>query len=160
MANHAQVVEFLSSYGAAWAANDVGRLASHWLPDAFAYYKAEEIDHYLRTWDEVTEYFDHNARVNERVRLQFGDYSLIELTPELHMAAVPMRWDIRFSRNARTMDGAPFAHRGKAMGGDNHVLILLRDTASGPKLVGWSETPDAPVSYVARLYVKNAAPDL
>jgi len=71
-----------------------------------------------------------------------------------------MRWDIKFAADATTPDGAAFSQAGKLMGGENHVLALIKQTASGLKLAGWSETPDAPLSYMRQLYEWVADPTL
>ncbi|WP_439532216.1 hypothetical protein, partial [Polymorphobacter sp.] len=49
--------------------------------------------------------------------------------------------------------------RSKAMGGFNHVLAMLAETPSGWKLIGWSETPDAAITYLTDLYYQTAAED-
>ena len=42
------------------------------------------------------------------------------------------------------------------MGGDNHVVACLRRVAGAWKLTSWVEAPDAPLLYMADLYMKNA----
>jgi hypothetical protein len=70
-----------------------------------------------------------------------------------------MRWDIKFAQS-ESAEGPSAQHAGKAMGGENHVLALVRKTDAGVKLVGWSETPDAAISYMRRLYEWAADPSL
>jgi len=70
-----------------------------------------------------------------------------------------MRWDIRFSKDARQMDGSSFAWAGKAMGGDNHVVACLGRESGGWQLTAWVEAPDAPILYMADLYMKNVRAD-
>ena len=88
--------------------------------------------------------------------LRFEAPSISSIGEGLHIGDVRMRWDIRFRTDARTADGAAFAHAGKAMGGDNHVLMLLGETDSKLALRGWSETPDAAITYLRGLYLAGA----
>jgi len=44
------------------------------------------------------------------------------------------------------------------MGGDDHVLTLVVRTPGGWRLAGWSETPDAPITYISQLYLRNVKP--
>ena len=41
------------------------------------------------------------------------------------------------------------------MGGDNHVVAMLKETAGTLKLCAWIEAPNAPINYIADLYLKN-----
>ncbi len=53
------------------------------------------------------------------------------------------------------MDGSAFAWAGQTMGGDNHVVALLKESAGTWKLNAWIEAPNAPINYIADLYLKN-----
>jgi hypothetical protein len=70
-----------------------------------------------------------------------------------------MRWDIRFADDAKEIDGRGFAWAGKAMGGDNHVVACLKKVGGDWKLTSWVEAPDAPIVYMADLYMQNVRPD-
>ena len=70
-----------------------------------------------------------------------------------------MAWDIRFRTGARLASDMDLHRRGKAMGGFNHVLAMLRRTDAGWKPTGWSETPDAAIIYLTQLYYRTAAKD-
>lgn len=86
------------------------------------------------------------------VRLVFSKPLVKVLAPGLSLLLFEMRWDIRFAAAARNPDGSPFASRGKAMGGDNHVAAIVADTGAGPRFRSWIEAPDAPINYLRRLY--------
>ena len=152
-ATDAAIETLLSDYAAAWAANDPEQIASFWDADsATCFYKAEEIDDFFASLAEIKQYWQHNERFHEAIRLGFSNLHTQPLAEGLTLAITRMRWDIRFATDAENADGSMFASAGKSMGGDNHVLAILRDTAQGPRFIGWSETPDAPVKYVWRLY--------
>ena len=70
-----------------------------------------------------------------------------------------MAWDIRFRTGARLASDMDLHRRGKAMGGFNHVLAMLRRTGAGWKPTRWSETPDAAIAYPTQLYYRTAAKD-
>ena len=70
-----------------------------------------------------------------------------------------MRWDIRFAKDAKLMDGSSFSWAGRSMGGENHVIALLKETGDGPRITAWIEAPNAPITYIADLYLKNVRPD-
>jgi hypothetical protein len=151
---------FFDSYTEAWRANSLERIAQHWSPEHFVFYKAEEIANYFVKWDELLAYWRHNEQFHEQVELTFGRFDARPAAPGLVAAPVPMRWDILFSKDAKTPDGHPFTYRGIPLGGDNHVLCLLRQLEGGWKLCGWSETPDSPILYVAELYKKDVRPGI
>ena len=150
--------QLLGSYSAAWAANDATAIAGHWNTDAFRFYKAEEITAYLTRWEDVQAYWRHNEGFHDKVGLRFDPQALLALNTGWAIGITRMRWDIRFARGTTTMDGAAFGYAGTTMGGDNHVLLLLAQTNQGLRLAGWSETPDAPISYIAQLYQKDVTP--
>jgi hypothetical protein len=143
---------FFDLYSAAWLSNDAPAIARHWDPERFAFYKAEEVFEYYLDWNDVLAYWGHNEQFHSRVLLKFGPIRAVRMSESWVMAPVFMRWHITFAPEGRQMNGAPFPHRGSAMGGDNHILCLLSHATGGWKLCGWSETPDAPISYMARLY--------
>ena len=171
----ADIAAFLDRYAGAWATGSADAIAAFWDAGAFQFYKAEEISAFYFAWSDVYAYWRHNEGFNDKIRLTFSGVQARRFAPGpasgLITAAVRMHWDIRFSEDATLIDGRPFAHRGKIMGGDNHVLCLLRADPSGSdashpatpafkslKLCGWSETPDAPITYMAGLYRQNVTP--
>ncbi len=151
---------FLESYRQAWRHNSPSRIESHWDKSAERpFYKAEEIQHIITDWDELRAYWDHNEGFNERNELGYSDVIGQRLSEELLLVGLRMRWDIRFAKGARQIDGSAFAWAGKAMGGDNHVIACLRHDGSRWSLRAWVEAPDAPILYMADLYMKNVRPD-
>ena len=153
------VLEWLERYAAAWRSNRSDEIIACWDQDAFLFYKAEEEPVFFDQWSRLERYWRQNEGLHERVILRFSDPMVKTARPGLLVATVNMRWDIRFANDARLADGQPFMHRGKAMGGDNHVLLMLEETPAGFRLVAWSETPDAPLSYLRGLYFKQADRD-
>jgi len=75
------------------------------------------------------------------------------------LVGLKMRWDIRFAKDARQMDGSIFAWAGQTMGGDNHVAACFKIVDDDWRLTSWVEAPDAPILYIADLYMKNVRPD-
>lgn len=132
----------LADYAAAWADGRTASIAAFWAPDHFRFYKAEEIATPFLGWPDVLGYWQANEAAHERVALSFADVTALPLAGDWSLLIALMRWDIRFAAVA------PGALAGKAMGGDNHVLALLH----GDRLAGWCEAPDAPISYIRRLY--------
>ena len=160
-ATTSQIEALLAAYAEAWAANDSAQIAAHWDPTAPThFYKAEEIDHYFHSLDDIKAYWAHNERFHDAIRLGFSALNVQPLAADLTLVIMRMRWDIRFSATAKNPDGSAFASAGKAMGGDNHVLAVVRETTAGPRFTGWNETPDAPVLYMWRLYEQSAAADI
>lgn len=152
--------ELFTEYTDAWAANDAARIAGFWdRSDPYPLYKAEEIGHFLTDWSAIFDYWEVNEQLHETIRLRFSKFNFKPLNRAEVMVTAHMRWDIRFALDAALPDGTPFMHRGKAMGGDNHVLALIRKTGGTWKFATWSETPDAPITYVRRLYEKSAQLD-
>ena len=154
------IVDFFEAYRKPWSVNSADELASFWdTADAGPFYKAEEIDGVFTSWDELKAYWTHNEGFNEVNELSFSDHKSQELAPGLHIVSMRMRWDIKFAENARMMDGSAFTWAGKAMGGTNHVISLLRKTDDGYRICAWVEAPMAPISYIAELYMNNVRPD-
>ncbi len=148
------------SYSAAWAANDGVAIAEHWDgSDGSLFYKAEEIAHVFTTWEEITQYWVHNETFHDKVRLSFSNPQVRTLAGGYSVVIVTMRWDIAFATGNKTFEGQDFEHGGKAMGGVNHVVTMVKETPAGLKFTGWSETPDAPITYVGRMYEWAASPD-
>lgn len=154
--NGQEVLEWLERYAAAWRSNHSDEIIGHWDPEAFLFYKAEEEPEFFDQWSGLERYWRQNECLHERVILRFSDPMVKTAGPGLLVATVNMRWDIRFADDARLANGQSFMHRGKAMGGENHVLLMLRETPAGFRLVAWSETPDAPLSYLRNLYFNQA----
>jgi hypothetical protein len=133
----------------AWtgSASDIAAL---WDADVFRFYKAEEVDHIFHRYEDAFAYWQANAGMHAAVRLQFADVTAVPLDGRFSAATMAMRWDIRFA------DGAPGQLAGKAMGGHNHVIALVTDSDAGLRWAAWSETPDAPITYMRQLYEAQA----
>jgi hypothetical protein len=136
----------LDAYAEAWASMRTDAIASFWAPENFRFYKAEEIREVFTTWEDVLAYWHANEAHHAAVRLRFSELQPLALDGPWSLLWCAMRWDIRFAD-----DGLP-AVAGKAMGGDNKVLALLH----GERLAGWSETPDAAITYIRALYEQQA----
>lgn len=136
----------LRDYAAAWADGRTDAIAAFWDADAFRFYKAEEIAEPYVSFDDVLGYWRANEAMHDHVALSFSDAPAMPLGDHWTVSMPLMRWDIRFKA------GAPPHVAGKAMGGDNHVLVLWH----GERLAGWCEAPDAPLSYMRRLYEQSA----
>ncbi|MBC7520660.1 MAG: hypothetical protein H7268_06155 [Sandarakinorhabdus sp.] len=149
----------LLAYADAWRLNSAAALHPHWDAAHFAFYKAEEVTSFYTNFTAVGDYWRQNEGLHDDIRLQLSNFKHIIITSDIRMAAFDMTWDIRFRTDARLATGQDFHHRGKAMGGFNHVLAMLRRTASGWKLTGWSETPDAAITYLTQLYYRTASAD-
>ena len=150
------VLDLLENYADAWRANRGDEIAGHWAPERFILYKAEEIPHFFHAWDDVLAYWKHNEGLHDTIVLRFCEAAPKPLADNLVVADVAMRWDIRFAADATLPDGSAFPHRGECMGGSNHVMVFLCRTAGDWKLCGWSETPDAAITYMRSLYFANA----
>jgi len=149
----------LGAYADAWRLNSAAALVAHWSQADFAYYKAEEIRSFYTAWDDVLAYWAQNEGLHDDIRLQLSNLKHIALGPERRMVAMDMNWDIRFAADAKLANGMPFHHRSKAMGGHNHVLAMLVRNEGAWKLAGWSETPDAAITYLTDMYYRTAAED-
>ncbi len=151
----------LASYADAWSRNDPDGIASHWCAEEKEpFYKAEEVLHYYHSLPEMLSYWRHNQRFHDAIKLKFSNVTTKSLPGDYALVFLYMRWDIRFAADAKTEDGAPFSQAGKSMGGENHVLAMVRKTADGLKFTGWSETPNAPVTYMRQLYEWVADKDI
>lgn len=159
MEDEQEIEATLQHYADAWRLNSAAALAEHWSAEQFAFYKAEEVRTFYTAWADVLAYWAQNEMLHDDIRLKLCNYQHIVLTPDRRMVAMDMNWDIRFSEDAELANGMPFHHRGRAMGGFNRVLTMLLQTASGWKLVGWSETPDAAITYLTDAYYRSAAED-
>lgn len=149
----------LFGYADAWRLNSAAALVDHWSVVQFAYYKAEEIRSFFTDWADVLAYWAQNEGLHDDIRLKFSNIKHIMLVPERRMVAMDMNWDICFSADAKLANGMPFHHRSKAMGGFNRVLVMLVLTDVGWKIVGWSETPDAAITYLTDMYYRSASED-
>jgi hypothetical protein len=149
----------LKDYAEAWRQNQAAALPAFWDAARFAFYKAEEVSRFFTAFDEAFAYWQQNEGLHDAIRLRLGDIQVVPLADGLAMAMFEMAWDIRFAAQARLANGQDFHHRGKAMGGFNHVLAMLRHSDAGWKLIGWSETPDAAITYMTQLYYRTAAAD-
>lgn len=149
----------LFAYADAWRLNSAAALAPHWDADNFAFYKAEEVTSFYTDFAAVTAYWQQNQGLHDDIRLRLSNIKHIRISDAIRMAAFDMAWDIRFSADAKLASGMDFHHRGKVMGGFNHVLAMVSATTTGWKLVGWSETPDAAITYLTQLYYRTAAAD-
>lgn len=159
MQEHDAVEAALFAYADAWRLNSADALVAHWAPGDFAYYKAEEIRSFYTRWTDVLAYWAQNEGLHDDIRLRLTNLQHIPLADDRRMVAMDMNWDIRFSPDAKLATGMPFHHRGKSMGGFNHVLAMLVARDGGWKLAGWAETPDAAITYLTDLYYQTAAAD-
>jgi len=152
--------DFFASYKRAWWANSPAQIESHWdtgAPQPF--YKAEEIPHFMTDWDSLRAYWQHNEGFNEVNELSFSDLVVQPMGESRVMVGLKMRWDIKFAADAKQIDGSAFAWAGQTMGGDNHVAAALQQVDGNWRLTSWVEAPDAPILYIADLYLKNVRPD-
>lgn len=138
--------DLLRDYAEAWATGRADAIAAFWDADAFRFYKAEEIAEPYFSWDAALAYWRANEALHAGIALGFSDATWLPLGDGWEMSLPQMRWDIRFAA------AAPAHLAGRAMGGDNHVLVLTRHG----RLAGWCEAPDAPLSYMRRLYEQSA----
>lgn len=136
----------LDDYAAAWSRIAAEHIIPFWNAEAFRFYKAEEIDHVFASWEATCAYWAGNEGLHRTVRLGFSDVNAAPVADGWQIVTARMRWDIRFN------DLAPAAIAGKAMGGDNHVLMLLHND----RFAGWGEMPDAPVSYIRQMHMALA----
>lgn len=150
---------FFAAYADAWRSSEAAALAGFWRPERFALYKAEEVPEFFLDWSDVLAYWRGNERLHSRVALELGPFRTVPLGEARLLVPVRMRWHITFAPDARTPDGALSTHRGTKMAGENHVLCMFDVSGAEPKLCAWSETPDAPLSYFARLYRYVASSD-
>ncbi len=148
---------FLKAYSAAWARNDAAAIQSFWDTDDMPFYLAEEIDTVYNTWSQVQKYWQHNEGFHDAISLVFSDIHLKPLRGGDVMAAMRLRWDIAF----RQAEGAPdsvMPDIGNLMGGDNHVIAVVRAVQDDIKLTAWIEAPMAPITYMKQLYAKDITP--
>ena len=120
--------------------------------------EVEEIDEIITDWDQLRTYWKHNEGFNEAIELTFSDIKAQAAGADRQLVGMRMRWDIRFAADATLMDGSPFSWAGETMGGTNHVIALLKEANDGPRFTAWIEAPNAPISYIAELYLKNVSP--
>lgn len=152
--------DFFASYRGAWRANSAERIESFWdTGGTRPFYKAEEIDHIITDWDELRAYWRHNEGFNEANELSFANIITQTMGDTRLLVGLKMRWDIKFAKDARQIDGAAFAWAGQTMGGNNHVAACLKRVDDDWRLTSWVEAPDAPILYIADLYMKNVRPD-
>jgi hypothetical protein len=150
---------FLDAYKASWWENSAAQIEAAWFKESPPFYKAEEIESIITDWDELRAYWRHNETFNSINELSYSEIQAHPLSAELQLLGMRMRWDIRFAENVKNMDGSAFAWAGKAMGGDNHVMAILRTVGDELKLCAWVEAPDAPIIYMGQLYMQNVRPD-
>lgn len=151
------VDNFFEQYRAAWRANSAEQIESFWdIGETGPFYKAEEIDEIMTDWDQLRAYWHHNESFNETNDLSFSDFRSQLVGADRLLVGMRMRWDIKFADDARLIDGSAFSWAGQKMGGENHVVALLKKTSDELKLTAWVEAPNAPILYMADLYMKNA----
>jgi hypothetical protein len=156
----ANVDDLFARYHNAWRANSAAQIESSWdTSEAHPFYKAEEIDHIMTDWASLRGYWQHNEGFNEANELTFSDIITQPMGDTRLLVGLKMRWDIRFSKDARQIDGSTFAWAGQTMGGNNHVAACLKLVDNDWRLTSWVEAPDAPILYIADLYAKNVRPD-
>jgi hypothetical protein len=153
------IEDFFQSYQSAWLANSASQIESFWdTSEPNAFYKAEEIPHIMTNWDDLRGYWKHNEDFNKSNELSFSNIVSKPMGEDRILVGTHMRWDIDFADDARNIDGSAFAWAGKAMGGENHVMACLKKAGKDWKLTAWVEAPDAPILYMADLYMKNVRP--
>ena len=153
------IESFFEEYRTAWDANSAAQIESFWDTSAPApFYKAEEVDSVFSSWTDLRTYWQHNEGFNDAIDLTFSEHQSQPLEAGRVLVAMRMHWDIKFSADATLMDGSAFAWAGQSMGGENHVISMLKQVANGWKLTAWIEAPNAPISYIADLYMKNVRP--
>lgn len=156
----ADVDDFLARYRSAWWANSAAQIESLWDTSAPGpFYKAEEFRNIITDWDELRAYWQHNEGFNEVNELSYADIVTRPIGDVHLLVGLKMRWDIRFAQDAKQIDGSAFAWAGQTMGGDNHVVAVLKKVDDDWRLTSWVEAPDAPILYMADLYLKNVRPD-
>jgi hypothetical protein len=147
--------DFLGDYSRAWAALCTDGIADFWSPADFVHYKAEEVETLLTDWDDLLAYWTGNERLHAAVALTFSDTRSTPLGADHYVATARMHWNIAFREDASFADGSLFPHRGRAMAGVNHVVMQLCGHPSHIRLRGWVEAPDAPLTYLRRLYLRE-----
>ena len=153
------IEKFFEQYQSAWRANSAEQIESFWATgEPGPFYKAEEIDEIMTDWEQLRAYWRHNEGFNETNELSFSDIQSQPAGADRLLVGMRMRWDIKFSKAAKLMDGSAFAWAGESMGGTNHVIALLKETPEALKLTAWIEAPNAPINYIAELYLKNFRP--
>jgi hypothetical protein len=156
----ADVDDFFARYRSAWRANSAAQIESFWdTSETGPFYKAEEINHIITDWAGLREYWQHNEGFNEINELSFSDIVTQSMGDTRLLVGLKMRWDIRFAKDARQIDGSVFPWAGQTMGGNNHVAACLKIVDDDWRLTSWVEAPDAPILYIADLYMKNVRPD-
>jgi hypothetical protein len=151
--------DMLASYQRAWQANSAAAIENHWDTHQPPLYKAEEIQTFFTSWEDLRAYWRHNEAFNSANELSWREFRVQAVTPDVQLLGMRMRWDIRFASGARNMDGSGFAWAGQAMGGENHVVACLKKVGAAWRFVSWVEAPDAPILYMAELYRRNVRPD-
>ena len=131
MTDEAAVEATLLAYADAWRLNSAAALHPHWDSAGFAFYKAEEVARFYTDFADVAAYWRQNEGLHDDIRLQLSNFSQIVIAADIRMATLDMVWDIRFRSDARLASGQDFHHRGKALGGFNHVLAMLRRAPAG-----------------------------
>jgi hypothetical protein len=153
------VDDFFTRYRKAWRANSAAQIESFWdTNETGPFYKAEEIDHIITDWVSLRGYWRHNEGFNDINELSFNDIITKTMGDTRILVGLKMRWDIRFAKDARQIDGSAFAWAGQTMGGNNHVAACLKRVDDDWRLLSWVEAPDAPILYIADLYMKNVRP--
>ena len=151
--------EFFTNYRQAWRSNSARQIESFWATDEPApFYKAEEMDEVITDWERLRAYWRHNEGFNKAIELTFENIQAQPAGQDRQLVAIRMRWDIQFAEGATTMDGRPFSWAGQSMGGSNHVIAMAAETESGPRLAAWVEAPNAPITYMAELYMNAVRP--
>lgn len=146
MTSLADVESFFSRYSRAWDGVVAPPILAHWDRARFQYYKAEEVKRFFHEMNDLEAYFFNNEKLHKAVRLRFSDFALRPLSAPYAVVTMRMAWRISF------LDEAPGSLSGSIMGGDNHILALITTDGDALRLAGWSETPDAPITYVRDLY--------
>ncbi len=150
MTSLAEAESFFARYSAAWDGVVAPPILAFWDRARFQYYKAEEVKRFFHDFAELEAYFVGNEKLHKAVRLRFSEFALRPLSAPYAVVTMRMAWRIAF------LDDAPGSLAGAIMGGDNHILALLAVEDGEIRLSGWSETPDAPITYMRDLYTRRA----
>ena len=133
----------MRDYAAAWAENDAEALKRFWDRARAPVYLAEEIDAAFTEWAAVEAYWRNNEGQHLDVRLTFSQARYVDVGEGLVMGVHHMEWTIAFTDKP-------------AMGGDNRVAALYRETGEGWRIAAWIEAPLAPITYMRKLYEARA----
>jgi len=133
----------MAEYAKAWRGSEPDALHAFWDPGHPPVYLAEEMEEAFMRWEEVEAYWSANRERHAGVELAFSQPCYVDIADGLVMGVHRMDWSIRFADRP-------------AMGGDNRVAALYRETGEGWRIAAWIEAPLAPIVYLRKLYQARA----